>query len=163
VGKYLRAVEKVLLVTSTQDSFEPFSEKDKDTTILTLYSSIRSADREALSTPSTPLFSPIPFLHSDARRSQSRSPPPSPLVLGAIGPIDSTEGLEPLEPKTLGLVDELDDPGPGHMSEHPVALTATTTSESTAPVASLEERFVKASETGDEMEVEDENKENAAI
>ena len=51
------------------------------------------------------------------------------------------------EPKGLGLVDELDDPSPGHLSDHPHALSATTTVTS-KPKGSLEERFVK----GEDME-----------
>jgi serine/threonine-protein phosphatase 4 regulatory subunit 2 len=60
--------------------------------------------------------------------------------------------VETLETKALGLVDELDDPKPGHMSDHPTALTATTTTkvEGTGNVSkllfgSLGQRFVKAS------------------
>ncbi|EEB86917.1 hypothetical protein MPER_15963, partial [Moniliophthora perniciosa FA553] len=78
-----------------------------------------------------------------------------------------------LETKALGLVDELDDPGPGHMSEHPIALTSVTSveegKEGTPIVQSLEERFVKSSgseskEQGDEdAMVVDENKENTGM
>jgi serine/threonine-protein phosphatase 4 regulatory subunit 2 len=134
VGKYLRAMEKALLVTSTIDAFPPLTEKEKSPfagPTITLGSTPQSV-------PSTPLFSPIPFLHEDARRSKSRSPPPSPLFLGA--------GVEP-EPKALGLVDELDDPGPGHLSDHPKALSSTT---SRPLFESLEDRFVRA-ENSDEV------------
>lgn len=108
----------------------------------------------------TPLFSPIPFLHEDARRSKSRSPPPSPLALGAIDP----GGIVP-DQKALGMVDELDDPSPGHMSEHPTALssvTTTTTVGSRPFLGSLEQRFTKAEGLdGDAMAVDEtENKEN---
>jgi len=67
---------------------------------------------------------------------------------------------EGVEQKALGLVDEMDDPSPGHLSEHPQALSATTTTTPTPmptttptrPMAvttkslqgSLQERFVKA-------------------
>ncbi|KIK06526.1 hypothetical protein K443DRAFT_674181 [Laccaria amethystina LaAM-08-1] len=138
VGKYLRAVEKSILVTSTQDSFPPLTEAELD-------SSGRSAialGSTRQSAPSTPLFSPIPFLHDDARRSKSRSPPPTPLTLGP--------SLDGPETKALGLVDELDDPSPGHLSEHPTALTSTTTVSKDAPphsrpfLGSLEQRFVKS-------------------
>ncbi len=74
----------------------------------------------------------------------------------------------------IGLVDELDDPSPGHMSDHPTALSATTTTTpggtekaETKPIfGSLEERFVKSSESArieaDNMAVDeaDEDKEN---
>ncbi|KAJ6455717.1 PPP4R2-domain-containing protein [Mycena sanguinolenta] len=146
VGKYLRAVEKSLLVTSTYDSFPPLTASERDTTIRTM-TVIGSP-----AAPQTPLFSPIPFLHDDARRSKSRSPPPSPLILANSGEAHP----DPLETKALGLVDELDDPAPGHMSEHPVALTSVTTSDGEQFVASLESRFVRGQ---DDMSV-DENKEN---
>lgn len=141
VGKYLRAVEKSVLVTSTKENFPPLTQAE-----------VLSAGRSAIilgstlqSAPSTPLFSPIPFLHNDARRSKSRSPPPAPLSLNAMG--------EPGELKALGLVDELDDPSPGHLSDHPIALTSVTTlpaepSDSKPLLGSLEERFVKAGEMG---------------
>jgi len=144
VGKYLRAVEKSLLVTSSWNDFPP----EKDSGISTsLATSMRYTP---LTTPSTPLFSPIPFLHDDARRSKSRSPPPSPLALGVIG----SGGVRPAnspEQKALGLVDELDDPSPGHMSEHPTALssvTTTTTGGSRPFLGSLEQRFTKGVEGG---------------
>ncbi|KAJ7470622.1 PPP4R2-domain-containing protein [Mycena latifolia] len=147
VGKYLRAVEKSLLVTSTFDSFPPLTDNERDTTVRTIATSIGST-----SAPPTPLFSPIPFLHDDARRSKSRSPPPSPLILANAG----EPHPDPLETRALGLVDELDDPSPGHMSEHPVALTSVTTSEGGHFMDSLEARFVRAQE---DMSV-DEDKEN---
>ncbi|KAF5365782.1 hypothetical protein D9758_003265 [Tetrapyrgos nigripes] len=143
IGKYLRAVEKSLLVTSTRDSFPIPTEKDTETVPHSMVS-MASASQSA---PTTPLFSPIPFLHEDARRSKSRSPPPSPLALSAAGPISGGHP-EALEPKALGLVDELDDPGPGHMSEQPVAISSVT---SGPIIQSLESRFVKA-----EVEAEDE-------
>ena len=155
VGKYLRAVEKSLLVTSSWDSFPPLSEMDSDPngrSVFALGSTRQSA-------PSTPLFSPIPFLHEDARRSKSRSPPPSPLVLA--GSVVS-EG----EPRALGLVDELDDPKPGHMSDHPTALTSVTAKgdESTSRpfLGSLEQRFVRGESPAPGVDTTnlDEDKEN---
>jgi len=150
VGKYLRAVEKSILITSTYTSFPPLPPSGPIANITMLPSSI------PLIAPATPLFSPIPFLHEDARRSKSRSPPPSPFTLNATG------AAEPLLGTGLGLVDELDDPKPGHMSDHPTALTATTTlgegegrgRESKPFLGSLEQRFTKSS-SGDRVAVEE--------
>jgi len=125
VGKYLRAVEKTLLVTSTWDSFpNPVSSEVNAngngpmTTPLTI---------GTVSVPTTPVFSPIPFLHSDARaRSKSRSPP-------RISPNEPND-VEP----AFGRVDELDDPRPGHLSDGPTPISSTTTIATT-----LQDRFVK--------------------
>lgn len=149
-----------MLVTSTWSEFPPLTEQERDVNIRNIFSS----GSEPLSVPNTPLFSPIPFLHGDARRSKSQSPPPSPLALSSAGP---TSGGHPetlsLEPQVLGMVDELDDPNPGHMSEHPTALTAVTTvddgKEGAPIVQSLETRFVKAEDEDNAMAVDD-NKEN---
>jgi serine/threonine-protein phosphatase 4 regulatory subunit 2 len=146
------------------ENFPAFTHAEKFSagrSAITLGSTLQSA-------PSTPLFSPIPFLHDDARRSKSRSPPPTPLALDAGAPDEF---------RALGLVDELDDPRPGHMSDHPTALTAVTTLPAHEPkpfLGSLEQRFVKASDVGaslptvdsgvqgdgDAMELDD-DKENA--
>ena len=153
-GKYLRAVEKSLLVTSAWASFPNLPETANIPASITM--------GPTASTPATPLFSPIPFLHNDARRSQSRSPPPSPLVLATGSELTTPEPFDALDaPKAIGLVDELDDPGPGHLSEHPVALTSVTTlaGQSTGELGSLEEKFVKADD-GDAMAVDEEDKEN---
>ena len=76
----------------------------------------------------------------------------------------AVEGDPIADGPVIGLVDELDDPSPGHMSDHPTALTSTTsaTAETVANVTpvvnsrgtgaprrpmfggSLQERFVKA-------------------
>ncbi|EIN07432.1 hypothetical protein PUNSTDRAFT_71551 [Punctularia strigosozonata HHB-11173 SS5] len=152
IGKYLRAFEKSLLVTSTWDAFPvpPESDTNKDSTKAPAEPSFFPS-RDS-SVPSTPLFSPIPFLHDDARRSKSRSPPP--FVLDAVEdktgepPLPAQNENHGLEPRALGLVDELDDPAPGHMSDHPTALTTTTTvgleSGAKPLFATLEERFVKS-------------------
>ncbi|TFK42967.1 PPP4R2-domain-containing protein [Crucibulum laeve] len=166
VGKYLRAVEKTILVTSSWDSFPPLSASELD-----------SAGRSTLvlgpaqqSAPSTPLFSPIPFLHDDARRSKSRSPPPTPLSLASVGPANDGHP-DAMETKALGLVDELDDPSPGHMSDHPTPLSSvtslsseTSTPESRPLFASLEQRFVKSegsAEADSDNMVLDDEKENS--
>src|SRR5882757_3356251 len=129
VGKYLRAVEKTLLVTSTWESFPIPSETDSPSIINAM-----PLPGLSMSTPTTPLFSPISFLHGDAR-SRSRSPPH--LTLSAVKD----------EPQALGLVDELDDPRPGHMSDRPTALSSTTTSASSI---TLQDRFVRAQNSEDE-------------
>ncbi|THH10801.1 hypothetical protein EW145_g1094 [Phellinidium pouzarii] len=185
-GKYLRALERALLVTSTIDAFPivPVNDLNESMPTFTPAGSLLEAK--------TPLFSPIPFLHEDARRSRSRSPPMSPLQLAttpahALNPsVDelrlgaaagtSTSGQaaaggtnSATGGPAIGLVDELDDPSPGHMSEHLTALTATTRSapESTAPVpttpaqtpkplfgGSLKERFVRSSSSADAREMQ---------
>jgi serine/threonine-protein phosphatase 4 regulatory subunit 2 len=59
-------------------------------------------------------------------------------------PLDA-EGLS-MEPRELGLVDELDDPNPGHLSDRPTALTSVTSLGGCSNVISLEDRFVRASD-----------------
>jgi len=162
VGKYLRAVEKSLLVTSSWNEFPP--EKESDTFAPTASISMHPAPSTA---HTTPLFSPIPFLHDDVRRSKSRSPPPSPLALNATDSGDGIVPVDSLDQKALGMVDELDDPSPGHMSEHPTALSSVTTMSTVGSrpfLGSLEQRFTKGSaqERDDDAMVIDEvdDKEN---
>lgn len=144
LGKYLRAVEKTLLVTSSWNAFPAESSQDGPTvSSVFMTGGLQSA-------PTTPLFSPLPFLHGDARRSTSQSPPTSPLTLGSIESIGPIEPLEGLPPRALGLVDELDDPSPGHLSDHPTALTAVTTVSSKPFLDSLEAKFVRG--TNQDME-----------
>lgn len=170
-------------MTSGWDSFPPLTEEEKDS--FGRGATVLGSTRQ--SAPATPLFSPIPFLHEDARRSQSGSPPPSPLALTTTGSIGDSH-VQPLETKALGLVDEMDDPGPGHLSDHPTALSAVTelsgehynpspsspsaptqpahpipTSTSRPLFGSLDQRFVRSGLMGpasDTMLV-DEDKENA--
>lgn len=55
------------------------------------------------------------------------------------------------EEKAFGMVDEVDDPSPGHMREHPTALTSVTTTSTVGSkpfLGSLEQRFVKSEEEG---------------
>ncbi|KZT67762.1 hypothetical protein DAEQUDRAFT_380294 [Daedalea quercina L-15889] len=151
LGKYLRAVERTFLVTSTWDAFPVSPDKSINQPAIGTVPVVINA----LSAPTTPIFSPIPFLHEDARRSSSRSPPPSPLVLPAIqsGGTSTTmphAGAEGAAPQALGLVDELDDPSPGHLSEHPQALSATTDVTSKPLIGSLEQRFTKAGTDAEE-------------
>lgn len=193
VGKYLRAVEKSILVTSTYDSFPPDA---------SLSSNAPSNGRAAVpstqplaftsrSRPSTPLFSPIAFLHEDARiaRSRSRSisptrlddaasmregtqPPPSPppdsepgtpLLLSAelpSKPDEKVAGVVKQEESLvgIGLVDELDDPSPGHMSDAPIPLTtiaAAGKNKGKPLLGSLQDRFVKSETEGGESSTEE--------
>ena len=171
MGKYLRAVEKTLLVTSTWDAFPPLSEVESTYST----SGHPSINTSAVSAPNTPMFSPIPFLHEDARRSKSRSPPPSPLVLPTSVGSGITAADESAEVKALGLVDELDDPKPGHLSDHIEPISATTVLGSQPLHGTLGERFVKGEpETVEAKEgegsgdvpmswEEDEGKENKAV
>ncbi|KAJ2917201.1 hypothetical protein MD484_g3177, partial [Candolleomyces efflorescens] len=187
VGKYLRAVEKSILVTSTFDSFpQDASSSNAPSNGRPAVPSTQPLVFTSRSRPSTPLFSPIPFLHEDARiaRSRSRSisptrlddaasvreatqPPPSPppdsepgtpLLLSAelpSKPDEKSAGVvkqEDLEaPIGIGLVDELDDPSPGHMSEAPTPLTTIAAAEKNKgkPLfGSLQDRFVKSESEG---------------
>ncbi|KAJ3523327.1 hypothetical protein NMY22_g11487 [Coprinellus aureogranulatus] len=177
VGKYLRAVEKSILVTSTHNSFpiEPTPSSDLPSNPNgNGHTTIAFVTR---STPSTPLFSPIAFLHEDARISRSRShslsptraeregthPPGSPtpepmtpLLLNADLPAkaanENAVKREEEGPVGLGMVDELDDPKPGHTSETPKPLTIAAGAKPF--LGSLEDRFVKA-ETAEEGKQEE--------
>ncbi|KIJ16883.1 hypothetical protein PAXINDRAFT_10595 [Paxillus involutus ATCC 200175] len=150
IGKYLRAVEKSILVTSTWDAFPPEPPLPNGFSMATV-----SIGPLTQSVPTTPMFSPIPFLHDDARRSQSRSPPPSPLTLAAMEGTSSIEPLNDAMPqRAIGLVDELDDPSPGHMSDHPTAISSVTTVVSRPFLETLGSRFVRGSEDQTAMERE---------
>ncbi|KAF8481523.1 PPP4R2-domain-containing protein [Gautieria morchelliformis] len=146
IGKYLRAVERTILVTSTRDMYP----SEVDTGDVEMGASF--GDNESLRLAMTPVFSPIPFLHDDARRSRS----PSPFELAATRrPSGSHDDLErpAIDLSTthqgIGLVDELDDPMPGHLANHPTPLT---TVASAGPPTPLNERFVKSTSPGPESE-----------
>jgi len=120
VGKYLRALEKTLLVTSTWEEyrFDTYAEDPSSPAW------VNQLSNEALSHATTPIFSPIPFLSHDSEapigRSTSRSPPPpSPLTLDNGVPLPETpgavEGDENVPPAGMPMsvvrslrVDELD-------------------------------------------------------
>ncbi|CAE6489128.1 unnamed protein product [Rhizoctonia solani] len=111
--------------------------------------SSRASTPAPLDIARSPLFTPIPFLHRPApgsnHRSLSRSPPPTspraPLPGDAPGDANMA-GVPTITPEdsipALGLVDELDDPRPGHLSDHPTALSSVTQ----LPPESLGDRFV---------------------
>jgi serine/threonine-protein phosphatase 4 regulatory subunit 2 len=65
----------------------------------------------------------------------------------------NTESLG-METRELGLVDELDDPNPGHLSDRPTALSSVTSIGGNSGVISLEDRFVRASDDEGEREPE---------
>ncbi|GJJ12144.1 hypothetical protein Clacol_006385 [Clathrus columnatus] len=143
ISKYLRAVERTILVTSTKAIYP--DEEAEGQPALTSY-----PDSESVKLATTPVFSPIPFLHLDARRSRS----PSPCELEATRhPGKQTSSQESKtasnQPKGLGLVDELDDPNPGHLADHPIALSAVT------KIPPLSKRFVKA--VDDDVVMQDSN------
>jgi len=74
-------------------------------------------------------------------------------MLDAVMPMDD-------DVKALGLVDELDDPNPGHMSDHPTALSSVTTigdTQSKPFMPSLEQRFVKSEDHMDTTHAVNEN------
>ncbi|KIJ44088.1 hypothetical protein M422DRAFT_67715 [Sphaerobolus stellatus SS14] len=140
VGKYLRAIERTVLVTSTKDMY-PAEEAEGGSAASRGY-----IDSEALRMTMTPVFSPIPFLHDDARRSRS----PSPFELAATrhpaAMNSESTRVEAAPQKGIGLVDELDDPNPGHLADRPKALSAVTST-------SLSDRFVKSSTPEEDSDV----------
>jgi len=145
VGKYLRAIERTLLVTSTWDQYtlDTYALDNP----LTNPGAVTSSD--ALRHATTPLFSPIPFLTKGEA-------PPSPLSLDTVRPaiVDEPRDTMPEDlhppPLKLGLVDEMDDltEGANHMAEYPKAISSTTTLPDVAPGGalglSLTERFTRS-------------------
>ncbi|KAG8942212.1 hypothetical protein FRC03_003505 [Tulasnella sp. 419] len=149
LGTWLRAVERSLLVTSTYDQFV------LDTYAVSSANESTAIADSTLKLATTPLFSPIPFLHPELDPITGQpitssgstngvngivESAPSPLALGdrrgvgesALSPMalddrESAVGDIPPSPR-LGLVDELDDPSDetNHMADHPQAITATT-------------------------------------
>jgi serine/threonine-protein phosphatase 4 regulatory subunit 2 len=121
VGKYLRAVERSLLVTSTWDQYtrDTYALDDSTTNPSAIVSN------ESLRHATTPLFSPIPFHpdNQDTEGEPSSTPPMSPFTLETKRPLP-----EEIGPAALGRVDEMDDPTPGHdhMADHPTAISAVT-------------------------------------
>ncbi|KAB5588171.1 hypothetical protein CTheo_8385 [Ceratobasidium theobromae] len=156
VGKYIRAVERTLLVTSTHkdyplDTYALDTQNGAHPAIGGAGSvSSRASTPGPLDITRSPLFTPIPFLHRAApnsnHRSLSRSPPPTSPRPHAPGDANIT-GAPTVVPEdsipALGLVDELDDPRPGHLSDHPVPLSSVTQLPGD-PMASLSTRFVSA-------------------
>jgi serine/threonine-protein phosphatase 4 regulatory subunit 2 len=133
--KYLRALERAILVTSTKDTYLT-EDLGEDITMSTGYT-----DNASLRLAMTPVFSPIPSFHDDARRSRSLSPFELAVTRRPGRPAGGTEELHEcrLARKGLCLVDEVDDLEPGHLPDDPTALTVATT---TPP---RKERFVKSS------------------
>ncbi|KAG8982588.1 hypothetical protein FRB90_006687, partial [Tulasnella sp. 427] len=129
LGKFLRAFERNLLVSSTSDQYTV----DTYTATVTQAALSPTLSDSALKLAMTPLFSPIPFLHPDldpvtgqpisgGRNGTSAQTNPSPMLLNGDAEVDV-----PPSPR-LGLVDELDDPSAdsNHLADHPRALSATT-------------------------------------
>ncbi|CAE6466171.1 unnamed protein product [Rhizoctonia solani] len=123
--------------------------------------SSRASTPGPLDVARSPLFTPIPFLHRPAPNSNhcslSGTPPPTspraPLPGDAPGDANIA-GIPAVPPEdaipALGLVDELDDPRPGHLSDHPTALSSVTQ----LPPESLGDRFVSAGQTSAESQPE---------
>ncbi|KAF8341634.1 PPP4R2-domain-containing protein [Cantharellus anzutake] len=117
IGKYMRALEKTLLVTSTWDEYR-FDTYTEDPSSPAWSNQLSN---EALLHATTPIFSPIPFLtpNSGAPMGSSTSgspPPPSPLTLDNNPDVPATpEGDENIPPAGMPIsvvrslrVDELD-------------------------------------------------------
>jgi len=122
LGKFFRALDRTLLVTSTSDQYLADTFAGQSST-----SPVPGFSDGALKLSMTPLFSPIPFLHPEldpvtgqpVRNGSSAAAPPSPMMLN--------DEVPPPSPR-LGLVDELDDPSADNnrMADHPRAISSTT-------------------------------------
>ncbi|CAE6493238.1 unnamed protein product [Rhizoctonia solani] len=161
VGKYIRALERTLLVTSTHKDYplDTYALETQNGTQPVVGGagsvSSRASTPGPLDVARSPLFTPIPFLHRPApnsHRSLSRSPPPTsprvPLPGDATGDANLAGITIPPEDSipALGLVDELDDPRPGHLSDHPTALSSVTQLPPES-ATSLGDRFVSTGVT----------------
>lgn len=125
LGKFLRALDRTLLVTSTSNQYTADTFAGQAST-----SPLQDGNfsDSALKLAMTPLFSPIPFLHPDLdpvtgqpvqNGTNGAAAAPSPMMLN---------GDEPPPSPRLGLVDELDDPSAdsNHLADHPRAISSTT-------------------------------------
>ncbi|KAF6764842.1 PPP4R2-domain-containing protein [Ephemerocybe angulata] len=164
VGKYLRAVEKSILVTSSHNSFpsEPSTSSNPSnghSNANNMPTNPSSTSTIAFATQDTKMFA---FKHkADSRvegqkyREGTQPPtsptpePETPLLMSAALPLKG--GKVKAEPVGevgetgavgLGMVDELDDPNPGHMSDGPTPLTIAGGAKPF--LGSLQERFVKS-------------------
>ncbi|KAG8893611.1 hypothetical protein FRB99_001849, partial [Tulasnella sp. 403] len=141
LGKFIRAFERGLLVTSTYDQYVI------DTYAVQSAPGQENFSESALKLAMTPLFSPIPFLHpeldpvtgqpittngSSSPRRSTAADAPSPMMLN--------DDIPPPSPR-LGLVDELDDPSAdsNRMADHPQAINSSTPIRSSSRVVDIDD------------------------
>lgn len=129
LGKFVRAVDRTLLVTSAYSDFtsDTYAAGGDSRGPLSPH-----GYPDTLRASTTPLFSPIPFLHPDmdpvtglAIAAGSGSPLSRRHIPDAPSPLMLDEDIPPPSPR-LGLVDELDDPSAdsNHLADHPQAITS---------------------------------------